>query len=42
MVSMMARLRKSSLSESVEQAVVHLFAQLGDELKPLGHEQLLG
>jgi hypothetical protein len=26
----------------VQQSVVHLFTQLGDELKPVGHEQLLG
>jgi hypothetical protein len=26
----------------VEQPIVHLFAQFGDELKPLGHQQLLG
>ena len=26
----------------LEQAVVHLCAQFGDELKPLGHQQLLG
>ena len=26
----------------VEQPVVHLFAQLGDELEPLGDQQLLG
>ena len=26
----------------VEQTVVHLFAQFGDELEPLGDQQLLG
>ena len=26
----------------VEQTVVHLFTQLGDQVKPLSHQQLLG